>query len=141
MTDRIGFALSLILFSAFSGICTFAAILSGEPGAILFALAGIGIAPIYPTVMALIADRYRNGSDTAITFVVTLIGVASVLGNYFIGAITEWIKQLFSSGQEEGIGLLRGLQAGYSFIGLCALLCSVSAYWLYRHLKIRGQLM
>ncbi|MNO23779.1 putative transporter [compost metagenome] len=141
LTDRIGFALSLILFSAFSGICTFAAILSGEPGAILFALAGIGIAPIYPTVMALIADRYRNGSDTAITFVVTLIGVASVLGNYFIGAITEWIKQLFSSGQEEGIGLLRGLQAGYSFIGLCALLCSVSAYWLYRHLKIRGQLM
>ncbi|WP_244169827.1 MFS transporter [Paenibacillus helianthi] len=141
LTDKIGFALSLIVFSAFSGICTFAAILWGEPGAVLFAIAGLGIAPIYPTVMALIADRYRNGSDTAITFVVTLIGVASVLGNYFIGAITEGIKKLFSSGQEEGIGLLRGLQAGYGFIGLCALLCSVSAYWLYRHLKIKKQLM
>nr|WP_245236105.1 MFS transporter [Paenibacillus sonchi] len=141
LTDKIGFALSLILFSAFTGICTFAAILAGEPGAVLFAVAGLGIAPIYPTVMALIADRYRNGSDTAITFVVTLIGVASVLGNYFIGAITEWIKQVFSSGQEDGIGLLRGLQAGYSFIGLCALLCSLSAYLLYRHLKTRGQLM
>ncbi|OKP68936.1 MFS transporter [Paenibacillus sp. P3E] len=141
LTDKIGFALSLIVFSAFTGICTFAAILWGESGAFLFAIAGFGVAPIYPTVMALLADRYRNGSDTAITFVVTLIGVASVLGNYFIGAITEGIKELFSSGQEEGIGLLRGLQAGYGFIGLCALLCSVSAYWLYRHLKIREQLM
>ncbi|MBW4084785.1 sugar MFS transporter [Paenibacillus sp. S150] len=141
LTDKIGFALSLILFSAFTGLCTFAAILWGEPGAVLFAIAGIGIAPIYPTVMALIADRYRNGSDTAITFVVTLIGAASVLGNYFIGVITGGIKQLFSSGQEDGIGLLRGLQAGYGFIGLCALLCSVSAYLLYRHLKMRGQLM
>lgn len=141
VTDKIGFTLSLILFSAFSGICTFAAILWGESGAILFAIAGIGIAPIYPTVMALIANRYRQGSDTAITFIVTLMGLASVLGNYFIGAITEGIKQLFSSGQESGTGLLRGLQAGYGFIGLCALLCSVFAYLLYRHLKKQGQLL
>jgi hypothetical protein len=91
--------------------------------------------------MALIADRYRQGSDTAITFIVTLMGVASVLGNYFIGAITEGIKQLFSSSAEQGTGLLRGLQAGYSFIGLCALLCSVFAYLLYRHLQKKGELL
>ncbi|WP_310831058.1 MFS transporter [Paenibacillus pedocola] len=141
VTDKIGFALSLILFSAFSGLCTFAAILLGESGAVLFAVAGVGIAPVYPTIMALIADRYRQGSDTAITFIVTLMGVASVLGNYFIGAITEGIKQLFSSGAEEGAGLLRGLQAGYGFIGLCALLCSMFAYLLYRHLQKKGQLL
>lgn len=141
VTDKIGFALSLILFSAFSGLCTFAAILLGESGAVLFAIAGVGIAPVYPTIMALIADRYRQGSDTAITFIVTLMGVASVLGNYFIGAITEGIKQLFSSGAEEGAGLLRGLQAGYGFIGLCALLCSMFAYLLYRHLQKKGELL
>ncbi len=141
VTDKIGFTLSLILFSAFSGLCTFAAILLGQSGAVLFAIAGVGIAPVYPTIMALIADRYRQGSDTAITFIVTLMGVASVLGNYFIGAITEGIKQLFSSGAEEGAGLLRGLQAGYGFIGLCALLCSMFAYLLYRHLQKKGELI
>lgn len=38
-------------------------------------------------------------------------------------------------------GLLRGLQAGYGFIGLCALLCCLSALPLYRYLKKRGELL
>ncbi|MBT2288966.1 MFS transporter [Paenibacillus albidus] len=141
VTDKIGFTLSLIILAGFSGLCTFAAIVAGEPGAFLFALAGAGIAPIYPTVMALIADRYRKSSDAAITFVVTLMGVACVLGNYFIGALTNGIKNLFAAGAAEGTGLLRGLQAGYAFIGLCALLCSLFAFLLYRHLKRNNELI
>ncbi|ASA20795.1 MFS transporter [Paenibacillus donghaensis] len=139
VTDRIGFNLSLILLSAFSALCTFAAILGGEPAAFLFAAAGIGIAPIYPTVMAFIARRYPKGSDTAITFTVTLMGVGSVIGNYAIGGITSGIKRSYGSGSE--LGLLRGLQAGYGFIGLCALICAVSGCVLYRYLKARQELI
>lgn len=141
ITDRIGFTLSLILFAGFTGICTFAAIAAGEPGAALFAIAGIGIAPVYPTVMALIADRYRNDSDTVISFIVTLMGLGSVIGNYLIGAITDGIKNLFAGGSDAEIGLLRGLQAGYGFIGLCALLCSLASLILYVYLKKRKQLL
>ncbi|WP_438351255.1 MFS transporter [Paenibacillus sp. FA6] len=139
VTDKIGFNLSIIILSGFAGICTFIAILAGEPAAIFFALAGIGIAPIYPTVMAFIAKRYPTGSDTAITFTVTMMGVGSVIGNYLIGAIINVVKDAYGVNTE--IGLLRGLQAGYGFIGLCALICSVAGIILYKYLKKRNELI
>lgn len=139
ITDRIGFTLSLILFAALSAVCTFAAIIGGEPYAFLFAAAGIGIAMVYPTVMALVAKRYPNGSDTAITFTVTLMGVGCVIGNYMIGGVIEGAKQLY--GEDTHTGLLRGLQAGYGFIGLCAAICAVCSLLLYDHLKKRKELI
>ncbi|GGD94238.1 MFS transporter [Paenibacillus nasutitermitis] len=138
VTDRIGFIKSLIIFSGSSGLFTVAAIVTGEPGAFLFALAGIGIAPIYPTVMAYLARYYSRNSDTAITFTVTMMGIACIIGNLLIGGITEWTKDLFSNETGSELGLLRGLQAGYLFIALCALLCMVLSVILYRFLNKRG---
>lgn len=60
VTDKIGFNLSLIIFSGFSAICTFVAILGGESLAFLFAAEGIGKAMIYPTVMAFIAKDIQT---------------------------------------------------------------------------------
>ncbi|MBD3919288.1 MFS transporter [Paenibacillus sp. PR3] len=139
LTDRIGFTLSLIIFSGMSALCTFAAILGGETYAFLFAAAGIGIAMIYPTVMAFIAKRYPNGSDTAITFTVTSMGLGSVIGNYVIGGIIELVKK--SVGSDSDKGLLRGLQAGYGFIGLCAALCAVTGVILYMLLRKRREVI
>jgi DHA1 family purine base/nucleoside efflux pump-like MFS transporter len=139
VTDKIGFNLSLIIFAAVSAVCTFIAILGGESAAFLFAAAGIGIAPIYPTVMAFIAKRYPRGSDTAITFTVTLMGIGSVIGNYLIGTIMKVVRN--SYGADTELGLLRGLQAGYGFIGLCALICAISGCFLYRYLKARNELI
>ncbi|SEO81029.1 Fucose permease [Paenibacillus sp. OK076] len=139
LTDRIGFVLSLILFSAFSGVCTFVALAGGERLAIFFAISGAGIAMIYPTVMAFIARRYPNGSDTAITFTVTLMGVGSVIGNYVIGWVIEGVKHMY--GATTQLGLLRGLQAGYGFIGLCAVICAVSGVVLYVYLKRKQELI
>jgi len=137
LTDKIGFTKSIMFFSAFSGICSFAAILIGEKGAILFAISGIGIALIYPTVMALLAKRYPNGTGTAITFTVTLMGIASVIGNFMIGFIIDFVANLFSNAESE----LIGLQAGYGFIALLALLCSGSCYILYQILHRRNELV
>ncbi|WP_156172329.1 MFS transporter [Paenibacillus dauci] len=139
LTDRIGFVLSLIVFSAFSAVCTFVAIAGGERVAFLFALSGAGIAMIYPTVMAFIARRYPNGSDTAITFVVTWMGVGSVIGNYVIGWVIDGVKNAYGAG--TSIGLLRGLQAGYGFIGLCAAICAISGIILFGYLKRRQELI
>ncbi|AIQ52065.1 MFS transporter [Paenibacillus sp. FSL R7-0331] len=139
LTDKIGFTLSLIIFSGFSAVCTFAALAGGESWAFLFAAAGLGIAMIYPTVMAFIAKRYPGGSDTAITFTVTMMGLGSVIGNYIIGFVIEAVKKMY--GENDPDALLRGLQAGYGFIGLCALLCAVCGFVLYRFLKKRGELI
>lgn len=139
LTDKLGFTLSLVLFSGCSAICTFAAILGGERAAFLFAAAGIGIAMIYPTVMAFIAKKYPKGSDTAITFTVTLMGLGSVIGNYLIGGVIEIVKKLF--GADSEIGLLRGLQAGYGIIGLCAALSAVAGLILYLYLFKRKEII
>lgn len=94
---------------------------------------------IYPTVMAFIAKRYPKGSDTAITFTVTLMGLGSVIGNYLIGFITEVVKDHY--GADSQTGLLRGLQAGYSFIGLCAAICAGFSCLLFYYLKKRKELI
>ncbi|WP_409291872.1 MFS transporter [Peribacillus sp. SCS-37] len=125
--DRIGFSLSIMIFSAFSGVCSLAGILAGEGGAILFALAGIGIAPIYPTVMALLAKRYVKGIGNAITFTVTLLGVASVLGNLAIGFIIDWVGRF--------AGEAAGLQAGYGFVAILSLMCAGFCFIMHQKLK------
>nr|WP_263327921.1 MFS transporter [Neobacillus sp. Marseille-Q6967] len=136
ITDKIGYTLSIMIFSAFSGICSLAAVFSGEKGAILFAIAGIGIAPIYPTVMALLAKQYANGIGTAITFTVTLLGIASVIGNLLVGTIIDFVSTVW--GRSTGSELI-GLQAGYIFIAAMALLCSVCCVFLYRIVRARSK--
>jgi MFS family permease len=140
VTDKIGYTLSIMIFSALSGLCSLAAILIGEEGAILFAIAGAGIAPIYPTVMAIVAKRYPKGTDTAITFTVTLMGIASVIGNLLIGYIIDYVRKMFS---KQGMvdNQIIGLQAGYSFIAIMALLCSVFCIILYVILRKRREVV
>ncbi|MDF2726217.1 MAG: transporter [Paenibacillus sp.] len=134
LTDRIGYTLSIMLFSAFSGLCSLAAIVTGEKGAIMFAIAGVGIAPIYPTVMALIAKRYAHSVDTAITFTVTLMGICCVGGNVLIGAVIDGVRNSLNSQRV-------GLQAGYGVIALLALLCSAVCIVLYVALRKRKELV
>jgi fucose permease len=141
LTDKIGFTKSLIIFSGASGLLSISGIIAGESGAFLFALAGGGIAPIYPTVMALLAKRYPKDSDTAISFTVTLMGIGSVIGNFLVGAIVDIIRNIFTGIYGPEGGLLLGMQAGYAFIGACALMCSGAALILYRYLKRRGELI
>lgn len=139
VTDRIGYTLSVLIFAGFSGLCSLAAILLGEPGAWLFAVAGAGIAPVYPTVMALLAKRYPEGTESAITFTVTAMGIACVIGNALIGWIIDGVAWL-ARGGGSGAGLL-GLQAGYGFIAAMALLCSATCLYLYRVTKKQGRLL
>ncbi|MFC4596789.1 MFS transporter [Cohnella hongkongensis] len=141
LTDKIGYTLSVILLSAVSGLCSMAAIMIGERGAILFAIAGVGIAPIYPTVMAILAKRYPRGTETAITFTVTLMGIACVFGNLMIGVVIDAARRLFGAGLAAKESLTLGLQAGYGFIALLALLCSVSCMFLYAYLRRKNELV
>src|SRR5690606_12154846 len=137
--DRIGYTLSVIIVSMFAAICTFVAVLGGEGYAIFFALSGAGVAPIYPTVIAFIAKRYPNDSDVVISFIVTIMSIGTVIGNYVIGLIINGVKHMYRA--EPTIAVLRGYQAGYLFIGVSALLCAILSFMMYTHLKKQKQLI
>jgi len=125
LTDRFGFVRSVIAFAGFSGLCTCTGVLLGEPGAALLALAGAGIAPVYPTVMAFLARRYPVGTEAAITFTVTTIGILGVAGNFLIGAATD----------------VFGFRAGYFMIGVNAFACAAAGGLLYRWLRREGRVI
>ncbi|MBE6068793.1 MAG: MFS transporter [Clostridium lundense] len=140
-TDKIGLTKSLIIFSGASGILTLMGIIIGQSGAFLFALAGVGIAPIYPTVMAILSKRYSKNSSTAVSFTVTLMGIGSVIGNFLVGGIVDLFKNIFTKIYGVENGLIIGMEAGYAFVGVCALLCSISSVILYNFLKKQNQII
>lgn len=125
LTDKLGFVKSIILFASVSGAFTCLGVLLGEPGAALLALAGAGIGPVYPTVMAFLARRYPVGTDAAITFTVTAIGVLGIAGNLGLGAATDVL----------------GYRAGYFLIGASALACAAAGLLLYRWLRTEGRVI
>ncbi|MCX8130565.1 MAG: MFS transporter [Clostridia bacterium] len=141
LTDKLGFTKSLIIFSGISGVFTILGIILGEGFAFLFALAGAGIAPVYPTVMALLAKRYPKDSDTAISFTVTLMGIGNVVGSFLVGAIIDIFKKIFTGVYGQDLGLVVGMKAGYAFIGLCALVCSAMSLVLLRYLRKRNEIL
>nr|WP_328701021.1 MFS transporter [Aquibacillus kalidii] len=134
ITDKFGYTISVITFSALAGVCSILAIITGEKSVLLFAIAGIGIAPVYPTVMALLAKRYPKGTDTAITFTVTSIGIVGVIGNLLIGYIIDIVSDLSNSNQ-------LGMQAGFGFISASALICSLFTVVIYINLRKNNQLI
>ncbi|RCW71903.1 MFS transporter [Saliterribacillus persicus] len=125
ITDKFGYTISIIVFSIFAFVCATIPIFTGGAYTFLFALAGLGIGPIYPTMMALLAKNYTNGTDTAITFTVSLIGIGTVITNLLIGYVIELVSG-FSLGDNATINNQIGLQAGYLFIAITALLCALA---------------
>lgn len=137
--DRVGFVKSILALSGLAGLCMVIGVLIGEPGVFLLALAGLGVAPIYPTVMALLSKLYAKVIHVAMTFTLIMMGITIVIGNFLVGVITDLFKSIFTeiSGVEEGIAM--GYRAGYLFIGICSLICCVGAVVLYRRLKAKGE--
>ena len=85
--------------------------------------------------MAMIARCYRENSDTAITFVVTLMGIGTAAGNFIIGAIITGINRMVAEQAGAETGAVSGMQAGYAFIGICALFCALFSFVLYVYLR------
>jgi len=138
LTDRIGYAKSLIIFTAFSGAAITAGILLGRGGVAPLIAAGFGIAPVYPTVMALVAKLYAKQIDAAMTVTLTIMGVVVVICNMFMGALADFFERLFR-GFMEGNVVGTAYAAAYLFLGFCALAACVSAAGLFRRLRRTGE--
>jgi fucose permease len=140
LIDRIGFVKSILILSCFSGISIITSLLIGKPAVFLLAIAGFGIAPIYPTVMALMSKVFKNNMDTALTFTLPLMGITIVIGNLLVGIITDSFKAIYTYYQGADAGIKAGYSAGYMFIGICCLICFSGTIILYKRLKSSNSL-
>lgn len=139
--DRIGFVRSIILGSAFSAVTVILGVLLGKAGIFLLILSGVGIAIIYPTIMAVLAKVYADCIDSAMTITLTAMGMVTVLGNIAVGAIVEVLINAFSPSIGSTGGTALGYRIGYLFIGVCCLIAMLGAIALYRILKKRNELV
>ncbi len=133
--DRLGFVKSICIAALFSGSSILLSLWIGRPAVFLLAAAGFGVAPVYPTVMALISKLFKDSVSTAMTFVLTVMGTAMVGGNLLVGGVVDLFKILYmeSVGAEAAVKI--AYKAGYAFIGLCCLICFGGTLLLYKKLK------
>jgi MFS family permease len=134
LTDKIGFMRSLSVTTAFSGAAVVVGVAMGRPGIALLVVAGIGIAPIYPTLLAVIAKVFANEIYAAMTVVLTIMGIVSMASNLVPGGLIDGARRIFTRYYgEAGVGM--AYAAGIIFLGLCCLLSFVAVLALRRQLK------
>lgn len=140
LTDKIGFVKSLLIFTAFSGISIIIGVICGKPGIIFLIIAGFGIAPVYPTVMALLAKLFTDNIESAMTVTLTIMGISIVLSNLMLGGLVEFFRRIFTSYMgEPGIG--PAYAAGYMLIGIFCLASCTAVLVLYKKLKRTNQMV
>jgi fucose permease len=140
LTDKIGFVNTLIIVAAFAGSMLIFGTLLGRTGIPLVVATGIGVAPIYPTVMALVAKLFQDEIDTAITIVATSTGLFMVIANLSLGGLINRMRVIFTETHgDAGIGMAHS--GGMIFLGICAFISCIAAVLLRRKLKKTNQLV
>lgn len=138
--DRIGLAKSLIFVTAFACVMVVLGVLLGQSGVVLLSVAGFGIGPIYPTVMAVIAKVFKSSLDATMSFTLTVMGLLTVAANALIGFIIDLGKSLTAASGAEA-SVRSGYFAGFLFLELSILLCFAGTIDLYRRLKRKNELV
>lgn len=140
LIDKIGFINSLAVFTAFAGVLIAVGVLCGEAATPLLIIAAVGVAPIYPTVMAAVAKLFADVIDVAMTAITTIMGILIVLVNFMLGGIVQLSRMIFTNIYgESGVGM--AYAAGYLFLGVCCLASFVFTMILRKRQKKAGQLV
>ena len=139
-TDKIGLINSLIIATAFTGVAITVGVLCGEAGTVILVIAGVGIALIFPTMMAVVAKLFKDEIDLAMTAVTTIMGLILIPANLVVGAIIQFTRPAFSdiSGDD---GTRLAYSTGYLFLGLCCFGACLFASLLRRAQKNAGRLV
>jgi MFS family permease len=140
LTDKVGFIRSLLITTAFSGIAIVIGIAAGRSGVVLLIISGIGIAPIYPTLLAVVAKLFADDIYAAMTVILTVMGIISMISNLLLGGIIDGSRQIFTRYYgEAGVG--PAYAAGIMFLGLCCLVAFAATFVLHRELKRDGKMV
>jgi len=138
--DRFGFINSLIVATAFSGVMITLGVVFGEGGAPLIILAGIGIAPIFPTVMAVIAKLFSDTIELAMTAIMTMIGIMTIPSNLMIGGIIRQARVSFTASYGQD-GVAMAFSAGFLIFGTSCFIACIFTLVLRQRQKKAGKLV
>ena len=138
--DKVGLINALVIFTIFAGTMITAGVICGEKGVFLLVIAGIGVAPVFPTVMAVIAKLYRDEIDVAMTATMTIMGIIMVPANLLLGGIINKAKLIFTDIHGEA-DVRKAYAVGFLFLGFCCVVAFVFALLLRRKQKKAGQLV
>jgi fucose permease len=116
--DRIGLVNSLIYSNGFAAICVLVGVFTGNVGIFIVIASGIGVAPLYPTVLAVVAKQFQSVIDTAMTVTMTAMGIISLPINLILGGVIEVSKIGFTKAYGDA-GLAMAYGAGLVFLSLC----------------------
>jgi MFS family permease len=140
LTDRIGFIRSLLFTTSFSGAAIVVGVAMGRPGIALIVAAGIGIAPIYPTLLAVVAKLFQDEIYAAMTVVLTVMGIISMASNLVLGGLIDGARRIFTLLYgEAGVGM--AYATGILFLGLCCLFSFVAVLVLRGRLRREGRMV
>jgi MFS family permease len=140
LTDKVGFIRSLLFLTALSGAAVVAGVAAGRPGIVLIVLSGIGVAPIYPTLLAAVAKLFADEIYAAMTVVLTVMGIISMASSLVLGGLIEGARRLFTLYYgDAGVGM--AYAAGMIFLGLCCLFAFVFVEAMRRQLKREGRMV
>jgi MFS family permease len=140
LTDKLGFMKSLLILTAFTGAAVVAGVAAGRPGVALLVISGIGVAPIYPTLLAAVAKLFADEIYAAMTVVLSVMGIISMASNLVLGGLIDGARRLFTHFYGEA-GLGMAYAAGIIFLGLCCLFAFVAVATMYRQLKREGRMV
>ena len=138
--DRVGFINALAVVTAFAGIMITAGVLLGEKATPLLVITGIGIAPTFPTIMAITAKLFADEIDLAMTAITTIMGVVMIPASLMIGVIIQLTRPVFA-GAYENAAVRLSYSAGYLFLGVCCFGAFIFTLILRKRQKKAGQLV
>jgi MFS family permease len=140
LTDKVGFVKSLLAATAFAGVAVVIGVAAGQSGVALLIIAGVGIAPLYPTFLAVVAKLFADDIYAAMTVILTVMGIISMISNLLLGGIVDGARQIFTPHYgDAGVGM--AYSAGIMFLGLCCLVAFAATFVLYRELKRDGRMV
>jgi len=138
--DKLGFINSLAIATAFAGIMILLGVAFGSRGSFLIVLSGIGVAPIFPTVMAIIAKLFSDTIEVAMTTILTLIGALVVPANFLVGGVINQSRIFFTASHGEA-GITMAFSIGFILFGLACFVSCVFILILRHRQKKAGKLV
>ena len=138
--DRIGFMNSLIIATGFAAVMITLGVVFGEGGRVMIILSGVGIAPIFPTVMAVVAKLFSDTIELAMTTIMTMLGVLMIPANILVGGVISQSRVIFTDRYGEA-GAAMAFSAGFLIFGIAAFLAFAFALTLRIRQKRLGKLV
>ncbi len=109
VVERSGYINTMLMASLAANLCLIIGTFAPPPFAFFLPLTGFFFSIIFPTMTAVVSDRYQENAGTILGLLFACAGVGGMLGPWAVGLASDW-----SGGIGTGFGLVIGLSGALS---------------------------